>query len=137
MFPGIDRCASRDTTLPRGGGPDGTAPIVVKAGTRVQPSFFALHREESVFGPDVESFNPHRWKTIKPTQWEYIPFGAGARSCLGKEKSLVESGYLIAKLASEFEVLEARDDRPWAGAIKMTASNKNGCKVAFRKSAKA
>ncbi|KAJ4305531.1 hypothetical protein N0V90_001062 [Kalmusia sp. IMI 367209] len=131
IFPALDRVAVRNTTLPTGGGKDGASQVLVPPGTRVQCSFYALHREESVFGPDIETFNPHRWKSIKPSQWEYFPFGGGPRSCMGKEKSLVEAAYVLGKLASRFKTLESRDDRPWTGVMTMTCANKHGCLVAF------
>ncbi|KAL1594564.1 hypothetical protein SLS60_010325 [Paraconiothyrium brasiliense] len=131
VFPVVDRIAVRDTTLPTGGGIDGTSPIFVKAGTRIQPAFYALHREPSVYGPNVEDFDPHRWKNIKPSQWEFMAFGGGPRNCMGREKSLVEAAYLLAKLAGNYERLEARDDRPWTGTMAFTCANKYGCLVAF------
>ncbi|OAG12107.1 cytochrome P450, partial [Paraphaeosphaeria sporulosa] len=130
VFPAVDRVAVRDTTLPTGGGKDGTSPIIVKSGWRVQPAFYALHREPSVYGPNVEEFDPHRWKTIKPSQWEFMAFGGGPRNCMGREKSLVEAAYLLAKLAGKYETLEARDDKPWTGLMTFTCANKHGCLVA-------
>ncbi|KAF2655744.1 cytochrome P450 [Lophiostoma macrostomum CBS 122681] len=132
VFPAMDRVATRDTILPTGGGPNSTSPILVKKGTRVQASFYALHREPSVYGADVETFNPHRWKTIKPGQWEFMAFGGGPRNCMGREKSLAEAAYLLAKLARRFEVLESRDKREWTGVLTLTCANKFGCLVAFR-----
>jgi len=103
----------------------------VKAGTRIQPAFYVLHRDPSVYGPNVEEFDPHRWENIKPSQWEFMAFGGGPRSCMGREKSLVESAYLLAKLAAKYETLEARDYRPWTGTMAFSCANKYGCLVAF------
>lgn len=50
---------------------------------------------------------------------------------MGREKSLVESAYLLAKLAAKYETLEARDDRPWKGVMTFTCANQYGCQVAF------
>ena len=35
------------------------------------------------FYPDPERFDPDRWLTIRPTAYEYIPFGGGPRLCIG------------------------------------------------------
>ncbi|KAF2111409.1 cytochrome P450 alkane hydroxylase-like protein [Lophiotrema nucula] len=131
LFPALQRQAYVDTIIPTGGGPSGTSPIFVPAGSEFLPSFYVLHRDPAVFGPDVESFEPDRWNSIKPTQWEFMGFGGGPRSCLGKEKSLVEGAYVLAKLAGKFEKLEARDEKEWIGESKITCANKHGCKVAF------
>lgn len=131
IFAIIDRIARRDSTLPRGGGKDGTSRLFVKAGTRVEASFYAPHRDPAVYGPNVEEFDPHRWKTVKPTQYEYMAFSAGPGNCMGREKSLADATYLLAKLAGQFERLEARDDRPWIGTMTFSYANKYGCLVAF------
>jgi hypothetical protein len=51
---------------------------------------------------------------------------------MGREKSLVEAAYLLAKLARRYEVLESRDEREWTGVLTFSCSNKYGCLVAFK-----
>ena len=51
---------------------------------------------------------------------------------MGREKSLVEAAYILAKLARKFEVLESRDEREWRGLLTFTCANKHGCLVAFK-----
>lgn len=55
------RMAKCDTVLPRGGGVDGNAPMVVPKGAYVLYSNYALHRNPAVFGADVDDFRPERW----------------------------------------------------------------------------
>jgi cytochrome P450 len=45
-------------------------------------SQFMTHRNEQLFDSASE-FRPDRWKTIRPTGYEYLPFGGGAKLCLG------------------------------------------------------
>jgi len=45
-------------------------------------SQFMTHRNEQLF-PSSSEFRPDRWKTIRPTGYEYLPFGGGAKLCLG------------------------------------------------------
>jgi cytochrome P450 len=33
--------------------------------------------------PEPERFQPERWQSIDPSQWEYLPFSAGPRICVG------------------------------------------------------
>ena len=66
-----------------------------------------------------------------PKQWEYMPFGGGHRACLGKEKVLAESAFVLARLAQTFERIESRDPKPWKELVMLTARNANGCKVAL------
>lgn len=84
VIPLNERVALRDTTLPRGGGPDGKARIFVPEGTQILIPLYAMQHRKDIWGEDVEEFRPERWETHRPG-WEFIPFGAGARKCLGRE----------------------------------------------------
>lgn len=61
------RTAIRDTTLPRGGGPDGGSPIFVKKGQQFMFSSAALQRRKDLYGDDAMELKPERWEHIKPT----------------------------------------------------------------------
>ena len=131
VFPQMNRVALVDTVLPIGGGPDGTKPIFAPAGTVFDTSFYNLHRLKSIWGNDADDFKPDRWVTFKPDTWQYLPFGGGPRSCLGRTKALVEASYVIVRLLQEFSGIESRDDRPWTGKVQLTTKNANGCWIAF------
>ncbi len=45
-------------------------------------SQFMTHRLEAVF-TESSRFQPDRWLSIKPSPYEYLPFGGGPRLCLG------------------------------------------------------
>ena len=45
-------------------------------------SQFMTHRNEQLF-ESASKFRPARWNTIRPTGYEYLPFGGGAKLCLG------------------------------------------------------
>lgn len=51
-------------------------------GTTVILSPLVTHRSSEVF-PEPQRFRPERWKDIQPTPYEYLPFGAGPRMCIG------------------------------------------------------
>jgi cytochrome P450 len=131
VFPNLGRTALRDTILPVGGGLEGRSPIFVPKGTRFDTSFYTLHHDPDIWGPDAEEFNPDRWDTIKPNAWEYVPFGGGMRTCLGQQKATLETSYVVARMMQEFQKIESRDDRPWQGYTALTARNANGCLVSL------
>ncbi len=76
VAPANAREAVKDTTLPRGGGPDGKAPIFVRKGQNVTWSLWSMHRDKAFYGEDAEEFRPERWETLR-TSWEFLPFSGG------------------------------------------------------------
>ena len=131
VFPWNVRVAYADTLLPTGGGTNSKSPIFVPAGTLFEANYAVLHRRQSIWGSDAGVFNPDRWATSKPGPWEYIPFGGGPRSCIGKNKAIMEASYITVRMLREFEGIEARDDREWTGRVQISAKNIHGCKVAL------
>ena len=51
-------------------------------GAKVVLSPFVTHRDPDVY-PEPARFRPERWERLSPTLYEYLPFGAGARMCIG------------------------------------------------------
>ena len=105
------RRATRNTTLPRGGGPDGTSPIYVKKGMEVNYSCHIMHHREDIWGPDVEEFKPERWAGRRPG-WEFLPFNGGPRICLGQQFALTEAGYVIVRMLQKFDGIETYETDP-------------------------
>lgn len=52
------------------------------AGQNVMYSAQIAHRNPGIF-PQPDRFFPERWETARPTAYEYFPFSAGPRLCLG------------------------------------------------------
>ncbi len=86
IVPLMERVCIKDTTLPNGGGLGGAKPIFVPKGQRVLISTYAMQHRADIWGEDVEEYNPERWEGRK-TGWEFFPFGAGPRKCVGREYS--------------------------------------------------
>lgn len=108
IVPENGRRAVRNTTLPRGGGPDGASPIYVRAGTEVAYNVHIMHRRTDIWGPDAAVFKPERWLHHK-AGWEYLPFNGGPRICLGQQFALTEAGYTITRIVQKFDRLENMD----------------------------
>lgn len=82
------RQAVKDTSLPRGGGPDGKSPIFIKKDTIIPLGLYSMHRRKDLWGPDAEEFRPERWENMSLSHhWAYLPFSGGPRICLGRENS--------------------------------------------------
>jgi len=84
VIPVNERVCINDTVLPRGGGPDGTQPIFVYKGLGIIMANYAMQYREDIWGSDVNEFRPERWQERK-VGWDFLPFGAGTRKCLGGE----------------------------------------------------
>lgn len=57
-------------------------PFRLVHGTRVLFSHYLTHHLPELY-PEPERFRPQRWQEIDPNQFEYLPFGAGPRMCVG------------------------------------------------------
>jgi cytochrome P450 len=134
VFPQNNRIALRDTVLPTGGGPNGTAPVFAPAGTLFDTCFATLHRDKKIWGPDADEFRPSRWAadaTFSPSLYQFMPFGAGVRQCLAQQKATMEASYVIARMAQQFKEIRSEDNRPYQAQVALTAKNANGCQVAL------
>ncbi|KAF8535867.1 cytochrome P450 [Trichophaea hybrida] len=102
------RCPIKPTTLPFGGGPDGTAPIALRKGEKVVASFFGLHRRKDLYGTDADEFRPERWgeEKLRKIGWGWIPFNGGPRICLGQQMALTHASYFLTRLLQVYSVLE-------------------------------
>ncbi|XP_052892668.1 cytochrome P450 4d1-like [Anopheles moucheti] len=80
---------------------------VLPAGTTVSLDIFCLHRNPAVF-PEPEKFIPERFSDeneIKRGPYDYIPFSAGSRNCIGQKYALLEMKVTIVKLLASYKIL--------------------------------
>ncbi|KAL4867309.1 hypothetical protein BDV12DRAFT_186826 [Aspergillus spectabilis] len=113
------RFSLKDTTLPRGGGPDGLSPVAVKAGSRVVYSTMIMQRSpdnyDSPSSPNY--FDPAKWKPERwlsgwqPKPWHFIPFNGGPRICIGQQFAMIEMGYTVVRILQAFEQIQAVPER--------------------------
>jgi cytochrome P450 len=90
LFPPVPintRFCKQATTLPKGGGPDGLSPLLVREGMPVAYSVYHMQRREDFYGSDALIFRPERWEdpALADLKWGYLPFNGGPRLCLGSE----------------------------------------------------
>ncbi|KAJ5093240.1 hypothetical protein N7456_009101 [Penicillium angulare] len=105
------RFSLHDTTLPRGGGSDGQAPVGIRGGTRVIYSTMLMQRDPDLYnGPDSKNyFDPGQWiperwvEGWQPRPWHFIPFNGGPRICIGQQFATIEMGYTIIRILQAYE----------------------------------
>ncbi|PGH06917.1 hypothetical protein AJ79_06390 [Helicocarpus griseus UAMH5409] len=121
------RHSLKDTTLPRGGGPDGRSPIGVPNDTRIFYSTMNMQRRRELYDPpppppgtpgskekravpyfDPLLWIPERWVSgWQPKPWHFIPFNGGPRICLGQQFAMLEMGYTVTRILQHFCEIEA------------------------------
>ncbi|KAG7662129.1 uncharacterized protein J8A68_004391 [[Candida] subhashii] len=133
MYPSVPinfRMATKDTTLPRGGGKDGTWPIFIPKGSSVAYSVYLTHRLKKYYGEDAEMFRPERWYDLKKLGWAYLPFNGGPRICLGQQFALTEASYVITRLVQMFPNISTMDPNyPPKKLIHLTMSLQDGANI--------
>ncbi|KAF2171543.1 hypothetical protein M409DRAFT_63770 [Zasmidium cellare ATCC 36951] len=88
------------------------------AGTEVGVSAWALHRNPEVYGEDAEEFRPERFldnsssKNPATQLGGSFAFGAGSRTCIGKNISLLEMSKVLPQIVRQFDLVFV-DDKPW------------------------
>jgi cytochrome P450 len=85
-------------------GPDTIAGLPVKKHDVILIAPWLLHRHEKLWR-DPNAFVPSRFMTgTPPDRFAYLPFGVGARVCIGAHFALVEAALALARLISAFRV---------------------------------
>ena len=78
----------------------------IPAGTDVLYSPYIINREPRTHEA-ARSFDPDRWQPERAACMHregYIPFGTGARKCIGDQFSLVESALILATIAAKWQL---------------------------------
>eukprot|EP01087_Luapelamoeba_hula_P020945 TRINITY_DN722_c0_g1_i1.p1 TRINITY_DN722_c0_g1~~TRINITY_DN722_c0_g1_i1.p1 ORF type:complete len:545 (-),score=100.57 TRINITY_DN722_c0_g1_i1:97-1731(-) len=90
--------AAEDDVLPGG--------YVIRKGTEVALNAYTIHRLEKYWGSDALEYRPERWlvdgfrQSMHP--YQYFPFHAGPRVCLGKTMALTEAAILLASIYQKY-----------------------------------
>ena len=96
----------------------------IPAGTNVIIGAYALHHDPALWAEperfDPDRFSADRMKSVD--RWQYLPFGAGPRSCIADHFAMLEATLGLATLirAARFESVES--DFPLALPFTMTAA---------------
>jgi cytochrome P450 len=92
-------------------GPDTIAGMKVKRRDVVLVAPWLLHRHEKLWR-DPNAFVPQRFMTgTPPDRFAYLPFGVGARVCIGAHFALVEATLALARIIGAFRI-ELLDQEP-------------------------
>jgi len=90
--------------------------VAIPAGVEVWIPVREIHRYTPAWGAASLEFNPGRWQD-RETPAEvgaFCPFGAGARSCIGRHFALLEMTVAVAMIAQRYRFRAAASYR-WQG----------------------
>ncbi|KAJ7284578.1 cytochrome P450 monooxygenase pc-1 [Mycena rebaudengoi] len=104
-------------------------PIYIPAGVKVPYSIMVMQRRKDLWGPDADEFDPDRFlddrvQYMVSNPFQFLPFNAGPRICLGQQFAYNEMSFLIIRLLQNFSAIslnvdacppDARVPPEWAG----------------------
>ncbi|TDD80916.1 cytochrome P450 [Actinomadura rubrisoli] len=105
MYPSawfLTRTAAHDTRL---------GEVSLPAGTTLAYSAYLIQRRPDLY-PDPDRFDPDRWEGHKPGRTAYIPFGAGARKCIGDRFAHSQAILSLAAMTSMWRFVPLTDRVP-------------------------
>lgn len=87
-------------------------------GTVIGMNPWVAARSPTIYGPDAESFRPERWldageEELKMMDRGFLAFGAGTRTCLGRNVSMLEMSKLVPQVLRRFDFELADPTKEW------------------------
>ncbi len=104
---------------------------LLPAHTELFLSIFHMHHDPSIF-ENPDRFAPERWSKIKPTTFEYNPFSAGPRMCIGASFAMMEIKLVLAMLLQSFR-LELPPGTKVDRRVAITMAPKDGLTMRIRR----
>ncbi|MGW7295295.1 cytochrome P450 [Streptomyces xiamenensis] len=92
--------------------------VVLPAGTIVGYSPYLVHRLPDLY-KEPDTFDPDRWLSPPADRSAYIPFGAGARKCIGDRFGMAQAALILTAIISRWRLIPA-GGRPVRAAAKVT-----------------
>lgn len=97
---------------------------LVKQGTVCGVGVYAIHRDPALWHRPLK-FDPDRFAPSNAKdrdRWQYIPFGAGPRTCIGNHFAMLEATLALATIIRSTEIHSLNDDFPLAIPFTMVAA---------------
>ncbi|KAL5285735.1 hypothetical protein ACFFRR_007423 [Megaselia abdita] len=85
----------------------------IPPGVSVNLFLMAMGYNDKIF-PEPYKFDPERFSlenvSKRSSAYEYVPFSAGPRNCIGQKFAMLELKSVVSKIVRYFEVLPAKDE---------------------------
>ncbi len=99
-------------------------------GTLVVGCIYLLHRRPDLY-PQPEQFRPERFLERQYSAFEFMPFGAGARRCIGYALALYELKIVLGTLLTHYDLALASDRPVQPERRGITLGMKGGVEMVF------
>ncbi|MFC8076925.1 cytochrome P450 [Streptomyces sp. NPDC057307] len=96
--------------------------VRLKGGSTIVLSPYLLHRRPDLY-TDPDRFDPDRWIGAQPDRATYIPFGAGARKCIGDQFALTEAILALTAIVARWELTPVGDE-PFKPKVETSLSSR-------------
>jgi cytochrome P450 len=96
----------------------------IEAGSMLGFGIWAVQRDPALW-PDPLTFDPERFRPDRAKdidRYQYLPFGAGPRSCIGDHFAMLEATLALATIIGRCEIGSLTDDFPVAVPFTTVAS---------------
>ncbi|KZM19216.1 uncharacterized protein EKO05_0007302 [Ascochyta rabiei] len=92
--------------------------VFLPAGTNVGCSAWTLHLDQELWGEDADRWRPERWIEASDTKKaemknSMFAFGAGSRTCIGKNVSYLEMYKLVPAVLRSFDIDLLYPEKEW------------------------
>jgi len=101
---------------------------VFKEGSILIPCIYLAHRRQQTY-PNPKQFLPDRFIDNKFSPYEYLPFGGGDRSCVGKGLSSYQMKLVLATVLSRYNLQLCSPNRVKPVRRGVTIVPSGGCKT--------
>ena len=103
----------------------------LEPGLVLMGNIFSVHQREDIY-PDAKQFKPERFLEREFTSGEFVPFGGGARRCIGEALANFELRLVLATVVSRYQLtlFSDRPEKPQRRGV--TLSPAGGVKMQFQ-----
>ncbi|MBN3942850.1 cytochrome P450 [Nostoc sp. NMS9] len=87
-------------------------------GTVLLGNIYLTHQREDLY-PEPKQFQPERFLEKQYSPYEFLPFGGGARTCIGGAFALFEMKLVLATILSRYQLglVDKRPEKPKFGGL--------------------
>lgn len=88
-------------------------------GVTISPSIVLAHRADAAY-PSPQDFDPQRFLGDVPTPTTWLPFGGGARRCIGASFAMMEGQVILQQLLQRYRLDPVGSGREWPRSRNVT-----------------